>query len=31
VRNLGFVKTRVDISKHADLSIFKEALARLKK
>lgn len=31
VRDLGFVKTRIDISKHADLSILKEALARMKK
>jgi sulfonate transport system substrate-binding protein len=31
VKDLGFVKTRVDISKHADLSLVKEALARLKK
>jgi NitT/TauT family transport system substrate-binding protein len=31
VKELGFVKNRVDISKHADLSIVKEALARLKK
>ncbi len=30
VMDLGFVKTRVDISKHADLSLVKEALARLK-
>jgi NitT/TauT family transport system substrate-binding protein len=31
VRDLGFVKNRIDISKHADLSLVKEALARLKK
>lgn len=31
VKDLGFVKNRVDISKHADLSLVKEALARLKK
>ena len=30
VKDLGFVKERVDISKHADLSLLKEALARLK-
>ena len=30
VMDLGFVKKRVDISKHADLSLVKEALARLK-
>jgi sulfonate transport system substrate-binding protein len=30
VKDLGFVKKRVDISKHADLSLLKEALARLK-
>lgn len=31
VKELGFVKKRIDISKHADLSLVKEALARLKK
>jgi sulfonate transport system substrate-binding protein len=31
VKDLGFVKKRVDISKHADFSLVKEALARLKK
>jgi NitT/TauT family transport system substrate-binding protein len=31
VKDLGFVKTRVDISKHSDLSLVKDALARLKK
>jgi ABC-type nitrate/sulfonate/bicarbonate transport system substrate-binding protein len=31
VKDLGFVKKRVDISKHADLSLVKDALARLKK
>jgi len=31
VKDLGFVKNRVDVSKHADLSLLKEALARLKK
>ena len=31
VKDLGFVKNRIDISKHADLSLVKEALARLKK
>ena len=31
VKDLGFVKKRVDISKHSDLSLVKEALARLKK
>ncbi len=31
VKDLGFVKNRVDISKHADLSLIKDALARLKK
>jgi sulfonate transport system substrate-binding protein len=30
VKDLGFVKNRVDISKHSDLSLIKEALARLK-
>jgi sulfonate transport system substrate-binding protein len=31
VKELGFIKTRVDISKHSDLSLLKEAIARLKK
>ena len=31
VKDLGFVKKRVDIRKHADLSLVKEAIARLKK
>jgi ABC-type nitrate/sulfonate/bicarbonate transport system substrate-binding protein len=31
VKDLGFIKTRVDIGKHADLSLLKEAAARLKK
>jgi sulfonate transport system substrate-binding protein len=31
VKDLGFVKKRVDISKHNDLSLLKEAVARLKK
>jgi NitT/TauT family transport system substrate-binding protein len=31
VKDLGFVKNRIDISKHTDLSLVKEALARLKK
>jgi sulfonate transport system substrate-binding protein len=31
VKELGFIKTRVDISKHNDLSLLKEAVARLKK
>ena len=31
VKDLGFVKNRIDISKHADLSLVKEALARLKR
>jgi ABC-type nitrate/sulfonate/bicarbonate transport system substrate-binding protein len=31
VKDLGFVKARVDISKHNDLSLLKEAVARLKK
>lgn len=30
VKELGFIKTRVDISKHSDLSLLKDALARLK-
>jgi sulfonate transport system substrate-binding protein len=30
VKDLGFINKRVDISKHADLSLLKEALARLK-
>jgi len=30
VKDIGFVKNRVDISKHSDLSLLKEALARLK-
>jgi sulfonate transport system substrate-binding protein len=30
VKNLGFINKRVDISKHADLSLLKEALTRLK-
>jgi ABC-type nitrate/sulfonate/bicarbonate transport system substrate-binding protein len=31
VKELGFIKTRVDISKHSDLSLLKDALARMKK
>lgn len=31
VRELGFVKKKIDISKHADLSLIKDALARMKK
>ena len=31
VRDLGFVKNRIDISKHADTSLIKDALARMKK
>ncbi len=31
VKDLGFIKTRVDISKHSDLSLLKDALARMKK
>jgi len=31
VKDLGFIKTRVDISKQSDLSLLKEAVARLKK
>ncbi len=31
VKDLGFVKNRIDISKHADLSLIKDALARMKK
>jgi sulfonate transport system substrate-binding protein len=31
VKELGFVKTNVDVSKHSDLSLLKEAIARLKK
>jgi ABC-type nitrate/sulfonate/bicarbonate transport system substrate-binding protein len=31
VKELGFIKTRVDISKHSDLSLLKEAVARQKK
>ncbi len=31
VKELGFIKTRVDIGKHSDLSLLKEAVARQKK
>lgn len=31
VRELGFVKKKLDVKKHADLSIVQEAIARLKK
>jgi sulfonate transport system substrate-binding protein len=31
VKELGFIKTRVDVSKHSDLSLLKDAMARMKK
>jgi sulfonate transport system substrate-binding protein len=31
VRELGFVKNKIDISKHSDTSLIKDALARMKK
>ncbi len=31
VKELGFIKTHVDISKHSDLSLLKDAIARMKK
>lgn len=31
MKDLGFIKNRIDISKRSDLGLLKEALARLKK